>query len=81
MQSDLDELTRVVGTMPRELVREVLAFARFLERKHARAEDPTDWEDDYGQRFGPTGDPLGSFGPIDRWDPDSARDTGARDVA
>jgi hypothetical protein len=52
MQTDLDELTRVVGTMPRDLVREVLAFARYLERKHARTDDPTDWEDDYAARYG-----------------------------
>ena len=75
MQSDLDELTRVVGTMPRELVREVLAFARFLERKHARADDPTDWEDDYGQQFG-TG--FDTFPAADEWDADRP---GARDVA
>ena len=55
MQSDLEELTRVVGTMPRDLVREVLAFARHLERKHARTDDPTDWEDDYAARYGLTG--------------------------
>ena len=55
MQTDLDELTRVVGMMPRDLVREVLAFARYLERKHARDDDPTDWEDDYAARYGLTG--------------------------
>jgi hypothetical protein len=52
MQTDLDELTRVVGTMPRDLVREVLAFARYLERKRARTDDPTDWEDDDAARYG-----------------------------
>jgi hypothetical protein len=52
MQSDLDELTRVVGTMPRDLVREVLAFARFLARKQARADDPADQDDDFMARFG-----------------------------
>ena len=78
MQSDLDELTRVVGTMPRELVREVLAFARFLERKHARADDPSDWEDDYGPRFGAGFDLLH---PADPWDADRPRGPGARDVA
>ena len=55
MQSDLDELTRVVGTMPRDMVREVLAFARHLERKHARTDDPTDWEEDYASGYGLTG--------------------------
>ena len=55
MQSDLDELTRVVGTMPRDLVREVLAFARHLERKHARTDDLMDMEDDYAARYGLTG--------------------------
>ena len=55
MQSDLEELTRVVGTMPRDLVREVLAFARHLERKHARTDDPTDWEEDYASGYGLTG--------------------------
>jgi hypothetical protein len=47
MSRDLDELTRVVGTMPRDMVREVLNFAMFLQRTHARRmQDPTDWEDD-----------------------------------
>ena len=55
MQTELDELTRVVGTMPRDLVREVLAFARYLERKHARTDDLTDWEEDYASRYGLTG--------------------------
>ena len=55
MQTELDELTRVVGTMPRDLVREVLAFTRYLERKHARTDDPTDWEEDYASRYGLTG--------------------------
>ena len=52
MQTDLDELTRVVGTMPRDLVREVLAFARYLERKHTRTDDLMDMEDDYAARYG-----------------------------
>jgi hypothetical protein len=78
MQSDLDELSRVVGTMPRELVREVLVFARFLERKHARAEDPTDWEDEYPHRFG-SGFDLPSA--ADLWDADPPGGPGARDVA
>jgi hypothetical protein len=81
MQSDLDELTRVVGTMPRDLVREVLAFARFLERKHSRAEDPADWEDDYGARFGATFDPLGSGHPNDAWDADDSQVSGTKDAA
>jgi hypothetical protein len=55
MQTELDELTRVVGTMPRDLVREVLAFARYLERKHARTDDPAELEDDYAARYGLTG--------------------------
>jgi hypothetical protein len=55
MQTELDELTRVVGTMPRDLVREVLAFARHLERKHARTDDLTDMEEDYASRYGLTG--------------------------
>lgn len=55
MQTELDELTRVVGTMPRDMVREVLAFARYLERKHARTDDPMDWEDDYAAGYGLTG--------------------------
>jgi hypothetical protein len=54
MQAELDELTRVVGTMPRDLVREVLAFARHLERKHARTDDPTELDDDYAARYGLT---------------------------
>lgn len=51
MTRELDELTRVVGTMPREMAREVLNFARYLQRKHARSADETaDWDDDFGAR-------------------------------
>ena len=54
MTSDLDELTRVVGTMPREMAREVLNFARHLQRQHARAtHESADWEDDFGSRYHP----------------------------
>jgi len=44
MTTEVDELTRMVGTMPPELAREVLNFARFLQRKHS--EGNQDWEDD-----------------------------------
>ena len=38
--------------MPREMAREVLAFARHLQRKHAKAGDGSaDWDDD-DSRFG-----------------------------
>lgn len=75
MTSDLDELTRVVGTMPREMAREVLNFARYLQRKHAQAGDPAnDWEDDYGSRYGDEGFAY------HRWDAVDSP-AGARDVA
>jgi hypothetical protein len=76
MQVELDELTRVVGTMPRDLAREVLAFARYLERKHARTDDPTDWEEDYASRYGLTGEPVGALHLTERWDGDGPRGAG-----
>jgi hypothetical protein len=76
MTSDLDELTRVVGTMPREMAREVLNFARYLHRKHAEAADPAhDWEDDFGSRYG--AEAGFSYHPWDAIDSPA----GARDVA
>ena len=76
MTSDLDELTRVVGTMPREMAREVLNFARYLQRKHAEAADPAqDWEDDFGSRYGE--ELIGGYHPWDAVDSPAA----ARDVA
>jgi hypothetical protein len=77
MQSDLDELSRVVGTMPREMAREVLNFARYLLRKQAQAADAVaDWEDDFGSRYGAE---VG-FGSYHPWDAADAP-TGAKDVA
>jgi hypothetical protein len=76
MTSDLDELSRVVGTMPREMAREVLNFARYLQRKQAQTGDATpDWEDDFGSRYGD-----GGFGNYHPWDAADAP-AGARDVA
>jgi hypothetical protein len=76
MTSDLDELIRVVGTMPREMAREVLNFARYLQRKHAEAADSAhDWEDDFGSRYGEDG--IGGYHPWDAVDSPA----GARDVA
>jgi len=77
MTSDLDELTRLVGTMPREMAREVLNFARYLHRKHAEAADPAhDWEEDFGSRYG-TDNGFGAYHPWDAIDSPA----GARDVA
>jgi hypothetical protein len=76
MQSDLAELIRVVGTMPREMAREVLNFARYLQRKHAQAGDAApDWEDDFGSRYG-----AGGFAAYHPWDAADAP-AGAKDVA
>ena len=56
MTSDLDELTRVVGTMPREMAREVLNFARYLQRKLDHPTDTApDWDEDFGSRYGDGG--------------------------
>ena len=75
MSSDLDELIRVVGTMPREMAREVLNFARHLQTKHGpSADDPADW-DDFGSPFG--ADPA--FGSYHPWD--TAEVPGVKDVA
>lgn len=75
MSRELAELTRVVGTMPREMAREVLNFARFLERKHAQAGDnAADWEDDFNSR---NGDEAFAYHPWDAVDSPA----GARDVA
>jgi hypothetical protein len=77
MTSDLDELTRVVGTMPREMAREVLNFAKHLQRQQARAtHEAGEWEDDYDSRF----DPEAGFTAYHPWD---AADSpaGAKEVA
>ena len=75
MKSELDELTRLVGTMPREMAREVLNFARYLQRKQAQGDATPDWEDEYGSRYGDTG-----FSGYHPWDAADAP-AGARDVA
>jgi len=75
MASDLDELTRVVGTMPREMAREVLAFARHLQRKHGKAGDGTADLDDDDSRF----DADAEFAAYHPWDAIEAP-AGARDV-
>ena len=76
MKSELDELTRVVGTMPREMAREVLNFARYVQRKHAQAGDPAaDWDEDFGSRYGDR-----RFDGYHPWDAADAP-AGARDVA
>ena len=73
MSSELDELTRVVGTMPREMAREVLNFARFLQRKHGQGDSAPDWEEDLGSRYGDGG--IGGYHPWDAADaPAPARD-------
>jgi len=75
MTSDLDELTKVVGMMPREMAREVLNFARYLQRKHEQAGDATaDWEDDFGSRYGESGFEYHPWDAVDA-------PAGARDVA
>ena len=52
MRGELDELTRLVGTMPREMAREVLNFARYLQRKHGQGDATADWEEDLDSRYG-----------------------------
>jgi hypothetical protein len=75
MSSELDELTRVVGTMPREMAREVLNFARYLQRKHGEGDGTPDWDEDRGSRYGD-----GGFDGYHPWDAADAP-AGARDVA
>jgi hypothetical protein len=63
MPPELEEINRLVGTMPRDMAREVLNFARYLQRKHEQGTDsPTDWDDD-GSRYG-----FGPVHPMERWD-------------
>jgi hypothetical protein len=58
------------------MAREVLNFARYLQRKHAQAADPAhDWEDDFGSRYG--AEAGFSYHPWDAIDSPA----GARDVA
>ena len=77
MTRDLDELNRLVGTMPREMAREVLNFARHLQRKLARAaEETAEWDDD--SRFG-ADDGFDAYHPMDRWD--AVAPAGVKDVA
>lgn len=73
MPPEQEEIARVVAALPRDMAREVLNFARFLQRKHAAGEDP---EEDAGSRYGVT-DPLDL---MDRWDAIDSP-AGARDVA
>jgi len=62
--------------MPREMAREVLNFARFLQRKQAQAGDAAhDWEDDFASRYGAEG--IGGYHPWDAVDAPA----GAKDVA
>ena len=75
MSSELDELTRMVGTMPREMAREVLNFARYLQRKQAQGDATPDWEEDLESRYGEAG-----FAGYHPWDAADAP-AGARDVA
>ncbi len=77
MKNELDELTRVVGMMPREMAREVLNFARYLQRKQSQmGETAQDWEDDFGPRYSAE-DTFGSYHPWDAVDAPA----GTRDVA
>jgi hypothetical protein len=75
MNGDLDELIRVVGTMPREMAREVLNFARHLQRTQARADDSAEWDEEFGSRFGAEA----GFGSYHPWD--TAEGPGVKDVA
>ena len=75
MTSEQDELSRVVGTMPREMAREVLNFARYLQRKHGEGDATPDWEEDLGARYGEAG-----FAGYHPWDAADAP-AGARAVA
>jgi len=63
MTNDQQELNRLLGEMPPEMVREVLNFAMFLQRKAAQGE--TEIDDDGDSRFGATGD---GFDLMNRWD-------------
>ena len=75
MTNDLDELTRLVGTMPREMAREVLNFARYLKRRHGQGDPALDWEEELDTRYVDRG-----FDIIHPWDAIDAP-AGARDLA
>jgi hypothetical protein len=77
MTSDIDELTRVVGTMPQEMAREVLNFAKYLQRQHARpTSDAADWEEEFDSRYGADAG-ISGYHPWDAADSPA----GAREVA
>jgi hypothetical protein len=77
MTNDLDELNWVVGTMPREMAREVLNFAKYLQRKLAEGmQEGPDMEDDFGSRY----DVDVGFSGYHPWDAADAP-AGAKDVA
>lgn len=61
MRSDLAELLKVVEQMPPEMAREVLNFARFLQRKQSQAAEPDEGDSHYGT----SGE---GFDLLDRWD-------------
>lgn len=44
MTTELDELHALVSAMPREMVREVLSFARHLDKKAVSEDDGEDWD-------------------------------------
>ena len=63
MTNDQQELNRLLVEMPPEMIREVLNFAVFLQRKHAQGE--TEIDDDNDSRYGTAGD---GFDLMNRWD-------------
>jgi hypothetical protein len=73
MTSDLRELIAVVEQMPPEMVREVLKYALFLQRKQSQAAEPDDGDSHYGT----SGE---GFDLLDRWDAIESP-MGKRDVA
>ena len=75
MRSELAELMAVVEQMPPEMAREVLKYARFLQRKQSQAATAEPVDDD--SHYGASGE---GFDLLDRWDAIESP-MGKRDVA
>jgi hypothetical protein len=76
MTREIDELIRVVSTMPPEMAREVLNFALFLQRKQTEAAQ-SDHDESGDSRYGASGEGS-DF--LNRWDAVESP-MGQRDVA
>ncbi len=76
MTREIDELIRVVSTMPPEMAREILNFALFLQRKQTEAAR-SDHDESGDSHYGASGEGS-DF--LNRWDAVESP-MGQRDVA